>query len=58
MRGMQQGGDVIVANIDKIYNSKDHYFPEGSLFCVKCGASASAARSQDCIRVQPSLVVA
>ena len=45
-------------NLDKIYSSKDHYFPEGSLFCVKCGASASAARSQDCVRVQPSLVVA
>jgi len=48
----------MMQNLDKIYSSKDHYFPKGSLFCVKCGASASAARSQDCVRVQSSLVVA
>lgn len=43
---------------ESVYNSNQHYFPKGSLVCVKCGASASAARGQPCVRFQASVVVA
>ena len=31
-------------DIHQIYASGKHYFPDGSNYCVKCGASISAAR--------------
>ena len=42
-------------DLDRIYASEDHYFPEGSSFCVKCGASVSAARDPrcPCVPVKP-----
>ena len=42
---------------ESVYNSNQHYFPKGSLVCVKCGASASAARGQPCVRFQASVVM-
>ena len=41
----------------KVYASEDHYFPERSLMCVKCGCSHSAARGQPCISVRPAAVM-
>lgn len=43
--------------LEQIYASLDHYFPDDSFFCVKCGCSHSAARGQPCVPVQPMAVM-